>query len=75
MTEYNEGVVSIDESDMEVAEGEPDVRGWTVVTTDQHRIGEVEDLLVDPVAMKVRYLTIELDRDAQAAATRQFGCR
>lgn len=44
-----------------VAEGDPDVRGWTVVGGDGHRIGTVNDLLVDQVAGKVCYLDIELD--------------
>lgn len=44
-----------------VAEGDPDVRGWEVVGGDGLRIGTVNDLLVDTVAGKVRYLDIELD--------------
>lgn len=44
-----------------VAEGDPDVRGWEVSGGDGLRIGIVNDLLVDTVAGKVRYLDIELD--------------
>lgn len=44
-----------------VAEGDPDVRGWEVTGGDGLRIGTVNDLLVDTVAGKVRYLDIELD--------------
>lgn len=44
-----------------VAEGDPDVRGWEVAGGDNLRIGTVNDLLVDTVAGKVRYLDIELD--------------
>lgn len=44
-----------------VAEGDPDVRGWEVAGADNLRIGTVNDLLVDTVAGKVRYLDIELD--------------
>jgi uncharacterized protein (TIGR02271 family) len=59
----DEGLVSLDEGGWAVAEGEPDVRGWDVFTADQRKIGEVDDLLADPAAMKVRYLTIDLDDD------------
>jgi uncharacterized protein (TIGR02271 family) len=63
----DEGLVSLDDGGWEVAEGEPDVRGWDVVTVDDKKIGEVDDLLADPSAMKVRYLTIDLDRDFATA--------
>lgn len=44
-----------------VTEGDPDIRGWEVVGGDGLRIGEVNDLLVDTAAGKVRYLDIQLD--------------
>src|SRR4051812_6393066 len=47
--------------DLEVAHDDPDVRGWDVVDSGDRVIGEVDDLIVDPTAMKVRYLTVELD--------------
>lgn len=46
-----------------VAEGDPDPRGWDVMSSDNQRVGEVKDLLVDVRAMKVRYLDVELDRE------------
>ncbi len=52
-----------DLDDVEIAEGDPDVRGWDVVAADGHELGEVKDLIVDTGAMKVRYLETELDRD------------
>ena len=61
MTDFNERVVPLDElPDYRVAEGEPDVRGWDVFTSDGAKIGEVDTLLVDPAAKKVRYLDVEL---------------
>ena len=57
----DQGLVSLDHDDWAVAEGEPDVRGWDVVTADQKKIGEVDDLLADPTAMKVRFITVDLD--------------
>lgn len=49
-------------SGYKVAEGDPDVRGWDVMDRDGNRIGEVDDLLVDTTALKVRYLEVRLDR-------------
>ena len=48
--------------DFKVAEGDPDVRGWEVVSSDGRKIGDVEELLVDTGAMKVRYLDVEVER-------------
>lgn len=52
--------------DFKVAEGEPDVRGWEVLASDGRKIGEVDELLVDTAAMKVRYLDVDVD-DAMMA--------
>lgn len=49
--------------DFKVAEGDPDVRGWKVISRDGRAIGEVHDLLVDTAAMRVRYLDVDLDND------------
>jgi uncharacterized protein (TIGR02271 family) len=55
-----------DLNDFKVASDDPDVRGWDVISADGRRIGEVEDLIVDTSAMKVRYLDVELDDDFRA---------
>ncbi len=51
-----------------VVAGDPDVRGWGVLGADGRRIGEVEDLLVDTAALRVRYLEVELDLPAEMEA-------
>jgi uncharacterized protein (TIGR02271 family) len=62
MAELNDRIVPLDElDDFEVAEGDPDVRGWDVISADGRKIGEVEQLLVDTAAMKVRYLDVDVD--------------
>lgn len=62
MNEYERNLQRFsDMEDVEVAENDPDVRGWDVVTTDGRDIGEVKDLLVDTGTMKVRGLEIELE--------------
>lgn len=54
--------------DYKVASDDPDVRGWDIVARDGRKIGDVHDLLVDTVAMRVRYLDVELDRELLAGA-------
>jgi uncharacterized protein (TIGR02271 family) len=51
-----------DLDDFKVADGDPDIRGWSVRTSDGRKIGEVDSLIVDTDAMQVRYLDIDLDR-------------
>src|SRR3954454_8512956 len=55
----------LSDADLEVAKDEPDVRGWTVIDQAGDEWGEVDDLIVDASAMKVRYLQIEPDDDHQ----------
>ena len=62
MSAINERIIPLDELDgFEVAEGDPDVRGWQVCGADGSRIGEVDELLVDTESLKVRYLDVGLD--------------
>jgi sporulation protein YlmC with PRC-barrel domain len=57
-------VVPLDElRGYEVARGEPDVRGWDVIAGDGRRIGEVDELLVDAAAKKVRFLDVSVDEE------------
>ncbi|MDB4905566.1 MAG: hypothetical protein JWO05_350 [Gemmatimonadetes bacterium] len=44
----------------DVAEGDHDVRGWTLVGADGVAAGSVVDLLVDTAAMTARYLDVML---------------
>lgn len=52
-----------DLEDFQVAEGEPDVRGWDVLGGDGRKLGEVDQLLIDTTAMKVRYLDVDVEDD------------
>jgi sporulation protein YlmC with PRC-barrel domain len=52
-----------DLEDLQIADGEPDIRGWDVRGADGTKVGEVEDLLIDTAAMKVRYIEVKLDKD------------
>ncbi|MDX5348289.1 MAG: PRC-barrel domain-containing protein [Hymenobacteraceae bacterium] len=58
-TSLNRHLYRLDElNDFEVAEGDPDVRGWSVIGSDGKAFGTVDDLIVDPKLMRVRYLDI-----------------
>lgn len=48
--------------DYRVSSEDPDPRGWSVVTTSGTRVGEVEDLVIDTAAMKVRFFEVRLDQ-------------
>lgn len=47
-----------------VADGDCDIRGWSVRTADGRKVGEVDSLIVDKDAMQVRYIDVDLDRKA-----------
>src|SRR5690242_14757664 len=63
-TSNSPSLVRLSDAHYEVAAGEPDVRGWDVVLGDDETIGEVDELIIDPAAGKVRYLDVDLDREA-----------
>jgi hypothetical protein len=44
-----------------MANGAPDMRLWQVYSGDGRRIGSVDELLVDPATMEVRYLDVEVE--------------
>jgi photosynthetic reaction center H subunit len=60
----SERLVSLEarKREFKVADDDPDVRGWDVRTSDDVLIGKVDDLIVDIDMMKVRYLTVKIDR-------------
>jgi len=53
----------LDESDFEIVDGQPDIRGWDVKTGDGTTIGEVDELILDASERKVRYMIVDLDED------------
>lgn len=57
-------VVPLSEArDFRIESGAPDLRGWNVFGADGERLGTVAGLLVDPAALKVRYLEVDLHDD------------
>ncbi len=49
--------------DFKLVGGAPDLRGWNVFAADRQRVGTVKDMLVDPSAMRVEYLAVDLADD------------
>lgn len=52
-----------DAKDFRLAKGAPNLKGWTVYGADNEKVGTVTQMLVDPVAMKVKYLDVDVDDD------------
>jgi uncharacterized protein (TIGR02271 family) len=52
--------------DYKVEPGDPDPRGWTVISTDGQTIGRVEDLVIDTSVMKARHLIVSPSRGASS---------
>lgn len=54
-------VVPLSEAkDFKLSSGAPDPRGWNVFGADGERLGTVSQLLVDPAALQVRYLDVDV---------------
>jgi len=54
-------LIELRKSDFEIADGEPDIRGWKVKNNNDLTIGEVVELLFDPFTQSVRYLLVHID--------------
>src|SRR5690606_14563689 len=47
-------------SGFEIADGQPDIRGWEVYDTEARKIGRVKELIFDVRDRKVRYMAIDV---------------
>lgn len=61
---YN-GLEELSNSNYQIKDGEPDITGWSVLSRSGEKIGEVEDLLFDRQARKVRYLVVQLQSSGE----------
>lgn len=50
-------------SDFEIADGQPDIKGWEVKDAIGTDLGEVDELIFDKVSRKVRYIVVDLDEN------------
>lgn len=48
-------------SDFEIADHQPDIKGWEVFDASGDYIGDVEDLIFDTESLKVRYIITNLE--------------
>lgn len=49
------------ESDYEIVDGEPNIKGWDVKDASGRQFGEVDELIFNPTTNKVLYLIVDLD--------------
>ena len=60
--DHENRICYLDELDnLKVHHNDPDVRNWEVYTSDDARLGKVENLIVDREAKEVRYLDVHLE--------------
>ncbi|MCE7063896.1 PRC-barrel domain-containing protein [Dyadobacter sp. CY326] len=57
----NDRLEKLGSSDFEIADGQPNIKGWDVKDTNGNYLGEVEELIFDKESRKVRYLVVDLD--------------
>jgi len=48
-------------SDYEIADGQPNIKGWDVKTDSGQSVGDVDELLFNPQSRKVRYIVLDTD--------------
>jgi stress response protein YsnF len=48
-------------SDFEIVDNQPNIKGWTVKNQQGQTIGEVEELIFDAQARKVRYMVVDIE--------------
>jgi hypothetical protein len=58
-TEYP--LTELHRSGYEVADGYPDIRGWNILNGLGQKIGEVVELIFDPLSNSVRYLVVHIE--------------
>ena len=56
-------------SDYEIADGEPDIRGWDLKDKEGKHLGKVDELIFDVQARKVRYMVVDLDKNVSTEKT------
>jgi sporulation protein YlmC with PRC-barrel domain len=56
-------LTELKESGFEIVEGDPDIRGWDVRNSVGKRIGKVDELVLDTLNKKVRYMVVDLHKN------------
>jgi stress response protein YsnF len=58
--QINRNLQELSGSNYEIADGQPDIRGWDVKDESGRKIGKVKELLFDEASRKVRYIVQDL---------------
>lgn len=55
------GLIELGESDYEIVDGQPNIKGWDVKDVNGKQFGEVDELIFNTNTNKVLYLVVDLD--------------
>ncbi|GEO12273.1 DUF2382 domain-containing protein [Segetibacter aerophilus] len=66
----NQRLQELGGSDFEIADGQPNIKGWDIKDETGKRIGEVDELLFDAQSRKVRYIVVDLEGNVLDLETR-----
>jgi len=58
---YKNHLKELQESGFEMANGEPDIRNWKVISNQNQEIGRIVELLFHEVSRRVRYVVVDLN--------------
>lgn len=56
-------LIALGGSDYEMADGQPNIKGWDVFDLQHKKVGEVQELLFNPASRRVRYMIVDLKRN------------
>jgi hypothetical protein len=60
-TIYNNHLIALHESGFEIVDGEPDIRNWSVVASENQLVGRVSEMIFDESSRRVRYMIVDIN--------------
>lgn len=58
-------LIELSGSNYEIADGEPNIKGWDVKTAQHESIGKVDDMLFDQSSKSVKYIIVDVDNNIE----------
>lgn len=58
---YNNRLRELHSSGFEIMDGEPDIRNWKAIASQNQEIGRITELLFDEISHRVRYLVVDVN--------------
>jgi sporulation protein YlmC with PRC-barrel domain len=58
---YNNHLIALHDSGFEIVDGEPDIRNWSVVASENQLVGRVSEMIFDESSRRVRYLVVDIN--------------